>query len=145
MRIETRDELFDGCFEEYCNLKIAEPIVLKESVDIPLYETYSKSYGDTDFLGIYFEPCVNTTEIECGKADWIHYLLDSDLIRIRYDQKDDVETTYQIETPLPKMGNAMSLFVREVVTVEEDYHYLLGYAFINLFTDIGDGMGVKRE
>ena len=39
----------------------------------------------------------------------------------------------------------MSVFIREVITIDEDYHYLFGYAFIGLFSDVSSAPGVKKE
>ena len=40
----------------------------------------------------------------------------------------------------------MSVFIREVTTIDEDYHFIFGYAFTSLFSKVsGDTPGVKRE
>ena len=39
----------------------------------------------------------------------------------------------------------MSVFIREVITIDEDYHYLFGYAFIGLFSDVSSAPGVTKE
>ena len=38
-----------------------------------------------------------------------------------------------METPLPQKGKAMSIFIREVTTINEDYHYLFGYPLLSYF------------
>lgn len=50
-----------------------------------------------------------------------------------------------MEEPIPTMGRAMSIYIREVTTVEEDFHYLFGYAFIELFTELSSTPGIKKE
>ena len=64
---------------------------------------------------------------------------------MRYMMRDDSQNKYYVETPLPEMGRAMSIYIREVTTIDEDYHYLFGYALIGLFTDVGPTPGVTRE
>ena len=69
-------------------------------------------------------------------------------LRLRYKLKDDRENAYWMEQSLPRIGKAMSVFVREVTTIDEDYHYLFGYAFIGLFSSSGldsDTPGVTKE
>jgi hypothetical protein len=39
----------------------------------------------------------------------------------------------------------MSVYIREVTTIDEDYHYLFGYAFFGLFSDNLETPGVKKE
>ena len=46
---------------------------------------------------------------------------------------DDNENEYVREVPLPALGNGMSVYVREVTTIDEDFHYIFGYAFVGLF------------
>ena len=55
-----------------------------------------------------------------------------------------MENEYWVEAPIAQMGKAMSIFVREVTTVDEDFHYLFGYAFFGLFTDL-ETPGVTKE
>ena len=54
---------------------------------------------------------------------------------------------YWVETPLPDIGKAMSVYIREVTTIDEDFHYLFGYAFQSLFSDPGesDQTGISKE
>ena len=46
---------------------------------------------------------------------------------------------------LPQVGKAMSIYIREVTTVDEDAHYLFGYAFVGLFKDIKETPGVTKR
>ena len=39
----------------------------------------------------------------------------------------------------------MTVFIREVTTIDEDFHYLFGYAFIGLFTELNGAPGKKKE
>lgn len=39
----------------------------------------------------------------------------------------------------------MTVFIREVTTIDEDFHYLFGYAFIGLFTELSETPGVRKE
>lgn len=66
-------------------------------------------------------------------------------MRLRYKQKDDRDNEFWEETSLPQVGKAMSIYIREVMTVDYDYHYLFGYAFLGLFTDISEAPGIKRS
>ena len=49
--------------------------------------------------------------------------------------------------PLPELGKAMSIFIREVTAIDEDFHYVFGYAFLGLlpFIELNDTPGVKKE
>ena len=62
----------------------------------------------------------------------IYDFLNSHKLRMRYRQQDDSDNTYWVEEPLPDLGKAMSIYIREVTTIEEDHHYFLGYAFFKL-------------
>ena len=46
---------------------------------------------------------------------------------------------------MPDIGKAMSIYVREVITIDEDFHYLFGYAFLGLFTELSETPGVRKE
>ena len=50
-----------------------------------------------------------------------------------------------METDLPDLGKATSIYIREVTTIDEDFHYLFGYAFIGLFTELSETPGVTKE
>lgn len=39
----------------------------------------------------------------------------------------------------------MSIYIREVTTVDEDFHYIFGYALLGLFRDIKEIPGVTRK
>lgn len=47
--------------------------------------------------------------------------------------------------PLPRLGKATSIFIREVTTIDEDFHYVFGYAFLGLFLELSDTPGVTKE
>ena len=50
-----------------------------------------------------------------------------------------------MQVALPDLGKATSIYVREVTTIHEDFHFLFGYAFVGLFSDIGETTGVTKE
>ena len=58
---------------------------------------------------------------------------------------DDKDIRYWVETPLASIGTAMSVYIQEVTSIDEDYHYLFGYAFLGLFSDTLETPGVKKE
>ena len=66
-------------------------------------------------------------------------------LRLRYKSTDDKDNAYYTETPIPSIGKAMTVFVREVTTIDEDFHYFFGYAFIGLFTELSETPGIKKE
>ena len=66
-------------------------------------------------------------------------------MRLRYSQIDDKDNTYWVETPLPKVGKAISIYIREVMTVDEDLYYLFGHAFLSLFKDDSETPGMTRS
>ena len=56
-------------------------------------------------------------------------------MRLRYRKHDDHGNIYWVETKLPTIGEAISIYIRKVVTVDEDFHFIFGYAFLGLFRD----------
>lgn len=66
-------------------------------------------------------------------------------MKLRFTEKDDMENEYLSQVNLPTLGKAMSIYVREVTTIDEDLHYLFGYAFVSLFSDLSETPGVKKE
>ena len=54
---------------------------------------------------------------ECSDAKDIYGFLLSHKLHVRYKQYDDLGNFYWIELPMPSMGKAMSVFVREIVTI----------------------------
>ena len=66
-------------------------------------------------------------------------------LRLRYQKKDDRDNKYTVEVPLPEVGKAMSIFVRETTTIDEDFHYLFGYAFFDLVMGIKESPGITKE
>ena len=66
-------------------------------------------------------------------------------LRLRYHEQDDRGNKYLREVPLPEVGKAMSIYVRETTTIDEDFHYLFGYAFIDLVMGLDQAPGIKKE
>ena len=50
-----------------------------------------------------------------------------------------------MQVALPDLGKATSIYVREVTTIEEDFFFFFGYAFVGLFSDISESSGVTKE
>ena len=66
-------------------------------------------------------------------------------MRLRYRRLDDHGNVYWVETKLPSIGEAMSIYIRKVVTVDEDFHYIFGYAFMGLFNNQTETPGVTTS
>ena len=50
-----------------------------------------------------------------------------------------------MEVALPELGKATSIYVREVTTINEDYNFLFGHAFVGLFSELSETTGIKKE
>lgn len=46
---------------------------------------------------------------------------------------------------MPKITKAVSIFIREVTTINEDYHYLLGYPILSKFIEFSEVPGVTKS
>jgi len=86
-----------------------------------------------------------TMVTQCSDRADVYKLLTSHELRIRYKQLDENENAYWMETPLPPMGKAMSIFIREVTTINEDYHYLFGYPLLSYFMEFNEAPGVTTN
>ena len=82
---------------------------------------------------------------KCSDRLAIYQLMVDHKLRIRYKKKDDKENEYWVYESLPDVGKAMSLYIREVTTIDEDFHYLFGYAFLGLFTELSETPGVRKD
>jgi len=107
------------------------------------YDTWSEKYENSDYYALYFEPC--NDDAKCSDKAKVFGALQGHKMRMRYRKKDDKDNTYWVETTLPSVGKAMSIYIREVTTIDEDFHYVFGYAFLGLFRELSETPGVTRS
>lgn len=84
-------------------------------------------------------------EARCSDRDTRRDLLTEHKLRVRVKQFDENENAYWTETPIPQITKGVSIFIREVTTINEDYHYLLGYPILSKFIEFGDVPGVTKS
>lgn len=65
-------------------------------------------------------------------------------MRVRVKQFDENDNAYWTEIPLPTITKGISLFIREVTTINEDYHYLVGYPVLSKFVNFEEVPGVTK-
>jgi len=119
---------------------------LYETQRFETYDTWSDKYENADYFGIFFEPCSDeNSSRKCSGKSKVFGALQNHNMRLRYKQTDDKDNIYWVQTPLPSVGQAMSIYIREVTTVDEDFHYLFGYAFLGLFGDNTETPGVTKR
>ena len=81
----------------------------------------------------------------CSATPDILDFLKSHKLHMRYRQHDDSDNGYWMEEPLPDLGKAMSIYLREVTTIDEDQHYFFGHAFFKLIDSNFETPGITTK
>ena len=144
--------MFPDCGDGNCLLSLPKDLVLYEPIYDVVYDEQSKDlYEKMDYAELHFSPCDendpdNSSRVaKCSDKRTIFEMISNHKFRLRYKKKDDTGNAYYVEHNIPKIGNSISIYMREVTTINEDFHFLFGYAFIGLFTEMKDSPGVTRE
>ena len=90
-----------------------------------MYDT-SDYWETSEQVSLRIRPCVFDGENVCGNVTDILEYFDNHNFKLNIRQLDDLGNSYWYQEPLPQPGQAITLFVREIQTVNEDYYFMTG-------------------
>ena len=95
-------------------------------------------YDTTDYwetseqVSLRIRPCVFDGENVCGNVTDILEYFDNHNFKLNIRQMDDLGNSYWYQVKLPKPGEAITLFVREIQTINEDYYFMTGQSWLGI-------------
>ena len=108
-----------------------------------MYDT-TDYWENTEQVALKIRPCVFDGENSCSDSDDIKEFFENHTLRLSIKQYDDLGNPYWKEEFLPARGQAITLFIRDISTVNEDYYYLSGKAWLGfLGLDVYDDTGME--
>ena len=90
-----------------------------------MYET-GEYWETSEQVSLRIRPCVFDGENVCANVTNILDYFENHKFKLNIRQLDDLGNSYWFQESLPKAGQAITLFVREIETVNEDYYFLIG-------------------
>lgn len=93
-----------------------------------MYATDEDYFKTSEQVALSITPCkyVGDNTKKCSSEKEIGNFFSKHDLRLQVKQVDDRGSAYYEEVKLPRQGDAVSLFIREVTTIDEDLFYLLG-------------------
>ena len=89
-------------------------------------------WQSSEQVALKIRPCVFDGSNSCADSAVISDYFETHPIRLSIRQFDDLGNIYWIEEALPTRGKAITLFIREISTMDEDYYFMTTKPWLGL-------------
>lgn len=86
-----------------------------------MYDTEYYDRYDVDYVELRVGPCIANQQKKCASSRTIDKRLGSHNLRLTMSKFDDLGNTYWEEIAMPKLGESMTLYVRETTVIHETF------------------------